>query len=346
MAFVDAHDSSSKALREISKENSIFVLAAGTTELSKIPGITAAGASPELTSLTPAVDAEIMYAGRCISLDVPPMTPEGIPTPALISRACISLLGMPVLIVDAGFTLYPKVPHVRSNLGSSLDPRTSPALPAYEDAVALGKYIATLLDGKYSNIIMAESIPGGTTTAYFILKLLGHNVKSSSSMPVDPDALKQEIFQSATENLGAPNSPSEIMRNFGDYVTSTTVSAALNIHSSRVFLSGGTQMVAAYLLARRMGKGDDMYLGTSRWVREHRPETVSLVPRENLIISNPDFSGLHHPGLTEYERGHVKEGVGMGFALALGRGAVGSDSELYRAITRLYQSFLQTGHDR
>ena len=72
------------------KDPEINILLCGSTEVSKIKGISAAGANPEMTFLTPALDAELIETGKCITMELPPMTPEGIPSPALITRVCSS----------------------------------------------------------------------------------------------------------------------------------------------------------------------------------------------------------------------------------------------------------------
>ena len=48
-------------------DDPVFIVTIGTTETSKIPGISGAGATPELTVYTPAADAEFMVLGevRC-----------------------------------------------------------------------------------------------------------------------------------------------------------------------------------------------------------------------------------------------------------------------------------------
>ena len=45
----------------MSSKDILFILLAGTTEVSKIPGISAAGETPELTALTPVLDSEIIW---------------------------------------------------------------------------------------------------------------------------------------------------------------------------------------------------------------------------------------------------------------------------------------------
>ncbi|MCL4349265.1 MAG: TIGR00303 family protein, partial [Candidatus Thermoplasmatota archaeon] len=81
----------------------LYILLGGTTRVSTIPGISAAGASPELTKLTPVLDSEIISEGKCISYDVVPMTEEGIPTPSIITRGANEVSGINTLIMDAGF---------------------------------------------------------------------------------------------------------------------------------------------------------------------------------------------------------------------------------------------------
>lgn len=81
----------------------LFTLVIGTTDTSLIPGITIAGAKPELTHYTPAADAEYLLLGRCRVIPTVPMTPpDGKPTPALITRAAIKLTGAGVSLSMLG----------------------------------------------------------------------------------------------------------------------------------------------------------------------------------------------------------------------------------------------------
>ena len=47
----------------------LFALTISHTETCTIPGITIAGATPELAKYTPAADAEFLRYGRCKSID-------------------------------------------------------------------------------------------------------------------------------------------------------------------------------------------------------------------------------------------------------------------------------------
>ena len=89
----------------------LFALTISHTETCTIPGITIAGATPELAKYTPAADAEFLRYGRCISIDEIPATPDGKPTPALITRAALGMAKIPNMIIDAGSAHSPKTPY-------------------------------------------------------------------------------------------------------------------------------------------------------------------------------------------------------------------------------------------
>ena len=52
----------------------VFICTIGTTETSLIPGLSGAGASPELTEYTPAADAELMVLGNVRCMEEIPQT--------------------------------------------------------------------------------------------------------------------------------------------------------------------------------------------------------------------------------------------------------------------------------
>jgi NaMN:DMB phosphoribosyltransferase len=110
------------------KQGFIFTLTIGTTDVSLIPGITIAGAKPELTHFTPAADAEYLLLGKCRVINTVPMTPDGKPTPALITRAALRLINAGVLVVNAGSRVKPLIPHVDLQGEPGLDIIKSDAL--------------------------------------------------------------------------------------------------------------------------------------------------------------------------------------------------------------------------
>ena len=79
-----------------------FVLVCSSTELSEIEGVSAAGADSEAQRLTPSLDAEFIALGKTKSAESLPVSPEGIVSPAIISKACLNLLDAEIRIVNAG----------------------------------------------------------------------------------------------------------------------------------------------------------------------------------------------------------------------------------------------------
>ncbi|MCL4337646.1 MAG: nicotinate-nucleotide--dimethylbenzimidazole phosphoribosyltransferase [Candidatus Thermoplasmatota archaeon] len=329
-------------IKETSTSDMIFNLICGTTEISKIGGISAAGSNPEITLLTPTLDSEIIARGKCLSLPIPPMTPEGIPTPALITRASLTTLGIESVILDAGFKEPPRVPYFHSGIGTSRDPSKDAALPNYRVAFDAGRYIGKVLGKRYGLVALGESIPGGTTTSYLVLRSLGLNLQTSSSMPSDPRNMKEELWENVVRRADPDNlNVEEKIREYGDYVQATTLGILSALENTPALLFGGTQMATIFHLSNLLGQKVDKYLCTTSWVYNHRKETIDfLVPeKQRLVISEMTFSESAHEGLRMYNLGHVREGAGMGGSFMLAALKLGSEKRVYSEIDKLYGSF-------
>lgn len=100
-------------LKGLMGKNSLFVCVISTTETAKIPGISAAGKHPEFTDYTPPADVELLLLEMCKCIPGVPVTPEGIPTPALITMAALRLADIPALVVSGGLEINPHVPYFR-----------------------------------------------------------------------------------------------------------------------------------------------------------------------------------------------------------------------------------------
>jgi len=81
-------------LNRLRGKKPLFICVIGVTETAKILGISAAGKNPELTDYTPPADVELLLLGKCKCIPGVPVTPEGIPTPALITMAALRLADM------------------------------------------------------------------------------------------------------------------------------------------------------------------------------------------------------------------------------------------------------------
>ena len=266
------------------------------------------------------------------------MTPEGIPTPAIITRASLERIGVRVMVVDAGLATNPQVPFFSCNLGASRDPSVERALPEFHKAMEFGKYIGSLISG-YRAVFIGESVPGGTTTAQAVMNCLGNDFNTSSSLPHNPDMEKLKIISKAQQRVDNSELDAEqCIVEYGDYMMPVALGISRSLRDNTVVYCGGTQMANVFDLDRRVNQPTGKrYVATTRWVMEHRPETMKrLVGTENVIVSKINFSTMPQQGLREYENGHVREGAGMGGAFALYSIIDGNMPGLYNEISRLY----------
>ena len=312
----------------------LFILLAGTTEISKIPGISAAGETPELTALTPVLDSEIIWSGKCISYDVVPMTDNGIPTPSIITRAAIEISGIETLIVDAGMVEDPKIPFIKTGLGTALNGSEQTALPEYDRALEFGKYIGNLIDGRYKHIFIAESVPGGTTTAYAVLSSLGIMDMTSSSMKDSPDNIKKELAQKALKRIGKRATVPEKIMETGDYMMPLALGISSAVKNSNIFFSGGTQMATVFYLDGLINNGENRYVFTTGYIMKDKRDLMKKLAGSDIIYANTDFAGMR--GLEYYEEGYVKEGTGFGAAFGIASILGNSNDAIYKSIGNVY----------
>jgi len=301
----------------------IFAVVIGTTDVSLIPGISVAGATPELTHYTPALDVEYLLTERPITLDVVPMTPDGIPTPALVTRAVA--FDVPKLVVNAGARVRPRVPYVDLGGEPGGDIRRGPAMScaAAEELASRGRMLGREL-GRLGVVYLGESIPGGTTTAMAILVGLGYNAwgRTSSASPNNPKELKAQVVMDALERAKPPPDPLRVVCELGDPVHPALAAIALGVAEAGgvPVLAGGTQMAAAAAIYKAMG-GDlaKLHVVTTRWIVEDKSADflglMAEVGVKNVHVATVSFGESKYEGLRAYERGAVKEGVGMGGAL-------------------------------
>jgi len=170
----------------------LFICTVGTTETAKIPGISAAGKYPELTDCTPPADVELLLLGRCKCIPGVPVTPEGIPTPALITMSALKLAGIPALVASGGLKINPHVPFLDLGGSPGRDIRTGKAMDNVEEVMKRAEVAGENLAKTADYLVVGESIPGGTTTALGVLLAMGIDAreKVSSSMPGNPHELK------------------------------------------------------------------------------------------------------------------------------------------------------------
>ncbi|PSQ33521.1 TIGR00303 family protein [Halobacteriales archaeon SW_10_68_16] len=302
-----------------------LVLVAGTTRTAEIPNISAAGADPDVLVHTPAADAEIVAYGRPVRAPVTPVSPSGTPTPAVLTRAVRAELGFDVTVLDGGLAKPTAAATVTVGARAGGDIRESDPVPtapgAFEAARRFGRAIPD------DEVILAETIPGGTTTALGVLTALGEPASVSSSLPDNPIERKREIVAAGLEASGLEESdtagrPKRAVRRMGDPVLATATGFALGARRSdtAVTLAGGTQMLAVVALLRHAGLEGSLSLATTEYVAADPSADVDGLAAAldvEVTATDPGFEALDHPAAAGYLDGEAKEGVGMGGALAL-----------------------------
>ncbi|MGC8672861.1 MAG: nicotinate mononucleotide-dependent phosphoribosyltransferase CobT [Thermoplasmata archaeon] len=291
----------------------MFLLVISNTDVASIPGITVAGKNLELIKYTPIADAEFLFYNKPKSIDVIPVTPEGHPTPAIITKSSKILANFPLLVVRSGTVEEPKIPFVNiTNIpGQNIAEKT--ALPhlekILENSELLGREMSYL-----DEIYIGESVPGGTTTAQAILTGLGYESKVSSASFSNPLELKMKTVRKAIERIGKK----EIdwytsLKELGDPMMAFVVGFSHG-YSGKIFLAGGTQMLAVAALMKESGKIPEKIL-TTKYVINDNSATFEKTAKEigvEYYYANLDFSKSRYKGLRDYESGVVKEGVGAG----------------------------------
>lgn len=303
----------------------MFVLVGGSTATARIPGISAAGASPELLAHTPSADLEIVYYGEPVSSSVVPVSPTGCPTPAVITRAVLETLERSATPIDGGLAQPTAAPTISVANSCGVDIRSPPAVQSAESAFMAGKSLGERLPT--DSLTIGETIPGGTTTALAVLTALGERASVSSSLADNPLELKRSVVDDALTALdhepGAfANRPIDALRTLGDPVLATVAGLTVGALETGcgVTLGGGTQMAAVAALVRHAGYHEPLTIATTSFVGADDTAPIQLLVDDldcSLTVTDPGFDGQSHPAFDAYEAGHAKEGAGMGGALAL-----------------------------
>ncbi len=319
----------------------VFLFCVGNTLTAEVPGITVAGANPELIKYTPPADVELLYYGKCKVIPFPPATPDGKPTPALITYTALRLTKVPFFVVDSGLMDKPDVPVIEvhavtgKNIAEEDAMSVENAKKAFEKAVELGKQVSRASDV----VVVGESIPAGTTTAGAVLKALGLECKVSSSMPENPVDIKMKVIEKAVSRLSGDETPLEVVAKVGDPVILTVAGIACGSEKPVIF-AGGTQMVAVANVAERLGSVEGL-IATTKYVAEDENADLTQSPLP-VIAVDPMLGKSSKAGLRAYAEGFVKEGVGAGAAtlLAYMRGI--SPDEFLKEVERDYERIIES----
>ncbi len=300
----------------------MFILFISETDLSKEKGLSAAGANVEALPYTAPADADMLYYDRPKVIDCIPLDPFGHPTPALVTKAAVMEGKLPVMNIRAGTSVAPAAPFRDLEAVPGRDPRVGPAVPDFlkisEEAAEAAKDLA---GSGIKRFVLAESIPGGTTTALLLLRSLGYDGTVSSAGPVNPLPKKEEIWNAVASRLGIRTGGMKgkglaAAAEAGDPMQISVASFVSALpEDTEVVLAGGTQMMAVAALLRDMKVTRPLMVATTKYICNDITSCfVEYAERIGVEwYSAPlDFSKSRFPGLADYEKGYVKEGVGMG----------------------------------
>lgn len=345
-------------LRIAVRKRGQYALCIGSTATSDLEGMSAAGADGNARRLTPAIDAEALVLGSPKSADKVPVSPRGIVSPVVLSRAMLSLVKCDIEVFDCGAFHAPQLEHLSLGGQPAACPDTGCALPldVVHELFQHGRRVGQSLAKREAYVIVGECVPGGTTTALGILTALGYPASKlvSSSMPLANHDRRSELIKTGME-LAALSSdliekdPLLAVAAVGDPMQ--PFAAGIAIEASKyvpVILGGGTQMLAVYALAAAIEGKENLYgrpvaVITTKWVAfdsGSNPAQLAELVGAPFAASCPNFHCSRHHGLRAYEEGNVKEGVGAGAMMALAYLSGFSESEICEAIDNKYDEMV------
>ncbi|KZX16365.1 hypothetical protein MBCUT_08570 [Methanobrevibacter cuticularis] len=322
---------STDLLSKLKGKKPFFVCIIATTATANIPGITGAGATPELMEYTPAGDVELIIRGELRCCNIPPQTiidGASAPTPAMLTKAALELTNVPYLIADAGSRIKPDVPYLLINNDHGEDIRTGTAVKDPKKIFEDSKLIAKELSKSVEYLVIGESIPAGTTTALGVLTALGYdaNFKVSGSTPINPHELKKDVVMEGIANakidIGNVN-PFDAVKAVGDPMIPAVAGMVFG-SDIPVLLAGGTQMAAICSFIKAIDPEFDfsnILIGTTSFVaKDENSDLLNIISQIGDISVNvvdPYFEKSDNDGLKNYLKGFVKEGAGAGGSILM-----------------------------
>ena len=319
-------------LRRYQNKQACFACVLGFTATGLIPGISAAGATPQDRQYTAIADAEFLIRGAQARFKYPlPYLSKGV-SPVFITKAIAQSYQLPIHLFNAGLLIEPPVKAIdlqgmaANCVSSGHAMKTKTVKQLFQQGLEWGAKLAATTD----YLIIGECVVGGTTTALAVLYGLGINASGmiNSSHPCCNHEQKWSIVQQGFQKSGLDKAssidPFSVVAAVGDpmqiVVAGMAITASLR---GGVLLAGGTQMLAIYALIKQIvnhtscaARLEQIVVGTTRWVAEdHTGNTIDLAHKiggVSLLATGLNFATSRYPGFRAYEAGYVKEGVGAG----------------------------------
>lgn len=303
-------------------ETPLFALILSNSEVSLIPGVSGAGENPESSFYVPPLDAELIINGK-LSGDLTPNTPTGCPTPASITLSMMDLTGIKPLMIASGLNKEVTVPHISfGEKAGGIPGDDADAVPNARLLFEKGKWLGEFLSQTHDLLVLGECLPGGTTTALCVLRALGYNAKVSSCLVTNPTEKKERIAEAAVAKVQkkglTDEDPLAVAAAVGDPMIPAAAGIAAGFRG-KLFLAGGTQMLAVCAVVRALGNPVPDVVTTSYVYNDATAsfkETAAAIGADIYYV-DPGFDTLGHEGIARYAKGEIKEGSGAGGAMFL-----------------------------
>ena len=311
-----------KFVEDVSKKRFTFGLVASYSETCEIPGITIAGADKEFLKFTAPADSEYIEYGKCFCIPGIPISPDGKPTPALLTRVSLNTAKIPHFVVNAGSKVRPSRCYFDADVlpGKNISESPAMSVPQVQSSIEYGKSLGKIMSQNTDCLVIGESIPGGTTTALAVMRGFGLECNVSSSMQNNPLELKNKIVSDALKRKESDD-PLEIIANFGDPMMPLCAGILSSAsEKSHVILAGGTQMLAVLKLAKYIGYNiENSAIGCTSYIIDDSQakflDTAQQIDDIAILSCDPGLHNSQHFGLRSYADGFVKEGAGAGGAI-------------------------------
>ena len=248
------------------------------TDTSARWGLSAAGLTHQSLPMTPAADAEVVLLGAPRCLPALPSNPLGAAGPSGITRAALGLAGVEARFIGVGLRVWPATEVRRLVAPPGGDIGTGRAVPSaaelFESGVLYGREIAR----GAAYVVVAESVPAGTTTALALLLALGIQAEGrvSGSHADNAHSLKTRVVRQALASArlqvgDGRDDPLGAVCAIGDPMQPVAAGIAVGATQTGcdVLLGGGSQMLAVAALIRALVGApglERIMIGTTRWV--------------------------------------------------------------------------------
>lgn len=319
-------------LENIKGKKPLFISVISNIETTKYLPIS--GVNRKVIEYTPAADMELVILGRSISLPSPPVDTTMCPSPATITRANVYLKDIPVLTVDAGAEIKPKIPtstyipvdrKPTGDISKGLAMENSKKL--FETGRKIGKKLVVERD--FQVAVIGECVPGGTTSALGVLLGLGYDAedKVSSGSVKNPKELKLKVVEEGLKRAKSQD-VFDILNAVGDKMMPVVAGMVFSLVKCKryIILGGGTQMASVLAVIKEIDRKyvkeevlDSGYIsiGTTEFLLRDRNSDIKGLIKEiecniPLYASRFYYERSKIEGLKAYCRGAVKEGVGAG----------------------------------